>query len=94
MTTIVIDPRQNTASARASGALPSDAAGHEEIKKRHPGDRFVLFYEAVESRQAYFWSPDWQAGEQEAEEDIRLGRTRRFARLEDALAWLETDEAD
>ena len=30
----------------------------------------------VPSDQAYFWTPEWQAREREAEKDIREGRVR------------------
>lgn len=39
--------------------------------------------------QSYFWTESWQKGEREADEDIRLKRTRRFTRVRDAIAWLE-----
>lgn len=38
--------------------------------------------------QAWFWSPEWQAGERAADADIAAGRTVRFANGEDAVAWL------
>lgn len=41
------------------------------------------------SSQAYFWTPEWQAGERDAEEEIREGRTHRFPTVEALLAWLE-----
>jgi len=28
----------------------------------------------VDKSQAYFWTPEWQAGEKEADEDIRKGK--------------------
>jgi len=40
--------------------------------------------------QAYFWTEEWQEGEREADEDIRLGRTKSFANVEDAIAWLDS----
>lgn len=39
---------------------------------------------AVDRTQAYFWTPRWQAGEREAEEDLESGRTRTFESM-DAL---------
>ncbi len=32
----------------------------------------------VDAAQAWFWTREWQAGEREAEQDIRSGRVRRF----------------
>jgi len=32
----------------------------------------------VDPSQAYFWSKEWQAGEREAEGDLRRGRVKRF----------------
>lgn len=40
--------------------------------------------------QAYFWTEEWQEGEREADEDLRLRRTRQFGNIEDALAWLRS----
>ena len=40
-------------------------------------DRIILRPQVhVPRDQAYFWTRDWQAAEQEAEEDVRKGRTR------------------
>ena len=33
----------------------------------------------VDPSQAYFWTKEWQAGEREAEDDIRKGRVKGFA---------------
>ena len=52
-----------------------------------PGD-YVRFQETregvmmkpaalIDPTQAYFWTPEWQAGEAEAETDIRQGRVRK-----------------
>ena len=32
----------------------------------------------VDPAQAYFWSKQWQAGEKEAQRDIRKGRVKKF----------------
>lgn len=39
----------------------------------------------VDASQAWFWQPDWQAGERQASEDIASGRTSRFESDEDFL---------
>lgn len=36
--------------------------------------------------QAWFWTPEWQAGEREADEDIRAGRTTRYENADAFLA--------
>jgi hypothetical protein len=33
----------------------------------------------------FFWTPEWQAGETAAEEDLAAGRTRRFASADDLI---------
>ena len=43
----------------------------------------------VDKDQAYFWSREWQEGEREAEEDIRAGRVKEFASVEDPIRDLE-----
>jgi hypothetical protein len=35
----------------------------------------------VDPSQTYFWTKEWQAGEREAEEDIRRGRVKKFKRV-------------
>ena len=43
----------------------------------------------VDKDQAYFWSREWQETEREAEEDIRAGRVREFASVEELLRDLD-----
>ena len=45
----------------------------------------VPTYPGVDTEQAWFWTPEWQAEEHEADEDIRSGRVRRFDNAEDFL---------
>jgi len=47
---------------------------------------------AVERSQAYFWTPRWQAGEQEAEADKQAGRFRAFATVDDLIEDLTAEE--
>ena len=42
--------------------------------------------------QAYFWTSEWQQAEQEADEDIKAGRTRRFSTAEELIADLDSPE--
>ena len=39
----------------------------------------------VDPSQAYFWTREWQAGEQEAEEDIRKGRIKKFKSIKELM---------
>ena len=42
--------------------------------------------DAMTQDQAWFWEPDWQAGEDEADRDIRLGRVTRYMSADDFIA--------
>lgn len=43
----------------------------------------------IDATQAWFWTPEWQAGEREADADIAAGRVERFESDEEFLAALE-----
>jgi len=45
----------------------------------------------VPADQAWFWTPEWQAGEREADADIAAGRTEYFDSDEAFLAALDGD---
>lgn len=66
--------------------LPADlrrAVGIAEgdlIEVQRVGDDLMLTPKRlVDKSQAYFWTPEWQAAEAQAEADIRAGRVKRFA---------------
>ena len=42
----------------------------------------------VDRDQAWFWTPEWQAAEREAEEDIKAGRVHHFENVEAAISFL------
>ena len=44
--------------------------------------------------QAWFWTPEWQAKEREADADLAAGRFRRFEGDEEFLAALEAWDAE
>jgi AbrB family looped-hinge helix DNA binding protein len=46
---------------------------------------------AIERSQAYFWTPRWQEGERQAEEDIKAGRVKKFDSVDNLIADLESD---
>ncbi len=43
----------------------------------------------IDATQAWFWQPEWQAGEREAAADLAAGRSRVFESSEAFLASLE-----
>lgn len=43
----------------------------------------------IDASQAYFWTPDWQEGEREAQVDIRRGRVKRFRSAKALIADLK-----
>ena len=44
------------------------------------------------SDQAWFWTAEWQAGEQEAAAQLERGEGVTFATAEELLAWLADDD--
>ena len=49
----------------------------------------VLF---IPRSEAYYWTPEWQQCEREAEREIREGKTRIFSNPEEAGRWLMDGE--
>ena len=43
----------------------------------------------IDATQAWFWTPEWQAGEREADADMAAGRFDRYESDEEFLAALE-----
>ena len=39
----------------------------------------------VDPSQSYFWTKEWQAGEREAEQDIRKGRVKKFKSVKELM---------
>ena len=46
-------------------------------------------YKVIDATQAWFWQPDWQAGEREAAVDLAAGRSRVLESSEAFLSSLE-----
>ena len=45
----------------------------------------------MDKNQAYFWTKRWQEGEREADEDIKAGRVKTFASVEELIKDLDKD---
>jgi AbrB family looped-hinge helix DNA binding protein len=43
----------------------------------------------IDASQAWFWTPEWQEGERQADADIAAGRVMRFESDEELLAYLD-----
>ncbi|HET8568186.1 MAG TPA: AbrB/MazE/SpoVT family DNA-binding domain-containing protein [Candidatus Limnocylindria bacterium] len=43
----------------------------------------------IDASQAWFWTPEWQKMEREADADIKAGRVKRFRDVEDLIADLD-----
>jgi AbrB family looped-hinge helix DNA binding protein len=39
----------------------------------------------VDKSQSYFWTKEWQEGEQEADADIKAGRVKKFSSAEELI---------
>jgi len=46
----------------------------------------------VDRSQAWFWTPQWQAAEKEASDDIKAGLVSRFNSAEDAIVALDAPD--
>ena len=45
----------------------------------------------MDKNQAYFWTKRWQEGEREADEDIKAGRVKTFASVEELIKDLDKE---
>ncbi len=87
---------------RASNSLDRDSSTVLVVDRREepapPWSKYstIVFaeFELTERlpEQAYFWTSEWQKDEQEADEDIRAGRVRRFPTAEELIADLDSLE--
>ncbi len=48
----------------------------------------------IDRDQDWYWTPEWQAAEREADEDLRLGRYDEFETMEDMIADLRRQAAE
>ena len=46
----------------------------------------------MEDNQDYYWTPEWQEGERQADEDIKEGNIHSFASSEEAVIYLHSLE--
>lgn len=61
-----------------------------EVVERADGVIELRPYLAIPADEAWFWTPEWQAKEREAEEDLKAGRITRHKSRAEADAFLES----
>lgn len=83
---------RTTLRAKGQLTLPDDirrAAQLEEgdLLEAELTDEGILLrpQKVIDATQAWFWTPEWQAGEREADADIDAGRVETFASGEEFL---------
>jgi len=59
-------------------------------------DRTILLRprRLVDADEAFFYTPEWQAAEREADEDIRLGQVYHFDNVEGAIGFLHNHDPE
>ncbi len=82
-------------------SIPKDVMESLDL---HPGDEVEFDVEGDTARlipvktikvprdQAWFWTPEWQAKEKQADRDLSAGRCRDFEKLEDLLKDLHSED--
>ena len=60
-----------------------------EVQLDEEGRIILTPKKLVNANQAYFWTEEWQIGEHKADEDIKIGRVKRFKSTADAVKYLE-----
>ena len=84
-------------SARRRIAIPSRIAKALRLKKgdhmlmRMVGQRVEMIPASlIPKDQLWFWTPEWQKREREADEDIAQGRVKEFASVDDLIKDLKS----
>ena len=84
---------QVTLPAQMRRAVNIEEGDYIEVTAQ--GDSLILTpKKLIDKSQAYFWTEEWQKGEREADEDIKAGRVKRFATVEELIADLNSSESD
>ncbi len=83
---------------RANGQMTLPADLRQRVGAR-TGDVFVADVEdhllvlrpkrLIDAEDAWFWTPEWQKGEREADADIKAGRVYRAKSVKDLIASLK-----
>lgn len=63
-----------------------------EISERTDGVLEFRPMAAVPASEAWYWTPDFQAGERQVEDDLAAGRVEHFGSSEEFLTWLQEQD--
>lgn len=82
---VIVRPMNGSATASTNNVSLGSTGSFLPVVSRH-------LPPAVEAGQAYFWSYEWQLGEEESLRDLAEGNMRTFQNPEDAIRWLLSSE--
>jgi AbrB family looped-hinge helix DNA binding protein len=84
---------QLTLPAEVREALRVDEGDEVEFTRHEDGTVTVRGLKTIPADQAWFWSPDWQVGEQEADEEIARGELSQVYRSAEEM-FADLDKRD
>jgi AbrB family looped-hinge helix DNA binding protein len=90
--------KEHVTNVRAKGqvTIPADIRQAARLEEGDPigveivdGGILLRPMKMIDASQAWFWTPEWQAGERQADADIAAGRGMRFESDEELLTYLD-----
>lgn len=91
--TVVRSRRQITVPDEVLEQLGVQEGDEIEFTTQEDGTVALRGWTSIPTDQKWFWTPEWQEGEREADADIAAGRLHGpFASAEEMLATLDADE--
>jgi AbrB family looped-hinge helix DNA binding protein len=85
-----------TVRAKGQVTIPAEVRAAARLEEGDPvevemvdGGILLRPKKVIDPTQAWFWTPEWQEGERQADEDIAAGRGDRYESDEEFLAALE-----
>ena len=91
MPAVDLRPRnQLTLPPEIRRALHIEVGDRVDFQVTDDGDVMVRGLKSIPADQAWFWTPEWQEGERQADADLAAGRFHRFHSEEEMDAWLDS----